>query len=105
MLSVDLAIIRLYGDLRAWGSSASPTPTVEDLLAEIEATQQAAFKIRPGVNGIEISQRPETVLKKSKLHNHYEFLAHGMGLVSHEARHGSPMPGRCRTTPMTRAAA
>jgi Xaa-Pro aminopeptidase len=25
------------------------------------------------------------VLKKSKLHNHYEFLAHGMGLVSHEA--------------------
>jgi Xaa-Pro aminopeptidase len=25
------------------------------------------------------------VLKKSKLHNYYEFLAHGMGLVSHEA--------------------
>ena len=24
-------------------------------------------------------------MKKSKLHNHYEFLAHGMGLVSHEA--------------------
>jgi Xaa-Pro aminopeptidase len=74
------------GDLARMGVAGEPDAELEDLLAEIEATQQAAFKpISPGVNGIEIYAAAETVLKKSKLHNHYEFLAHGMGLVSHEA--------------------
>jgi len=74
------------GDLARMGIAGEPDAELEDLLAEIEATQQAAFKpISPGVNGIEIYAAAETVLKKSKLHNHYEFLAHGMGLVSHEA--------------------
>src|ERR1700691_2130483 len=74
------------GDLARMGIAGEPDGELEDLLAEIEATQQAAFKpIRPGVNGIEIYAAAEPVLKKSKLHNHYEFLAHGMGLVSHEA--------------------
>jgi Xaa-Pro aminopeptidase len=74
------------GDLARMGIVGEPDAELEDLLAEIEATQQAAFKpIRPGVNGGEIYAAAEPVLKKSKLHNHYEFLAHGMGLVSHEA--------------------
>jgi Xaa-Pro aminopeptidase len=74
------------GDLARMGIVGEPDAELEDLLAEVEATQQAAFKpIRPGVNGIEIYAAAEPVLKKSKLHNHYEFLAHGMGLVSHEA--------------------
>jgi Xaa-Pro aminopeptidase len=74
------------GDLARMGIAGEPDGELEDLLAEIEATQQAAFKpIRPGVNGIEIYAAAEPVLKKSNLHNHYEFLAHGMGLVSHEA--------------------
>ena len=74
------------GDLARMGIVGEPDSELVDLLAEIEATQQAAFKpIRPGVNGIEIYAAAEPVLKKSKLHNHYEFLAHGMGLVSHEA--------------------
>jgi Xaa-Pro aminopeptidase len=74
------------GDLARMGIVGEPDAELEDLLAEIEATQQAAFKpIRPSVNGIEIYAAAEPVLKKSKLHNHYEFLAHGMGLVSHEA--------------------
>lgn len=74
------------GDLARMGIAGEPDAELEDLLAEIEAAQQAAFKaIRPGVNGIEIYATAEPVLKKSKLHNHYEFLAHGMGLVSHEA--------------------
>jgi Xaa-Pro aminopeptidase len=74
------------GDLARMGIAGEPDAELEDVLAEIEATQQAAFKpIRPGVNGIEIYAAAEPVLKKSKLHNHYEFLAHGMGLVSHEA--------------------
>jgi Xaa-Pro aminopeptidase len=74
------------GDLARMGVAGEPDAELEDLLAEVEATQQAAFKpIRPGVNGAEIYAAAEPVLKKSKLHNHYEFLAHGMGLVSHEA--------------------
>jgi Xaa-Pro aminopeptidase len=74
------------GDLARMGIVGEPDAELEDLLAEIEATQQAAFKpIRPGVNGAEIYAAAEPVLKKSKHHNHYEFLAHGMGLVSHEA--------------------
>jgi Xaa-Pro aminopeptidase len=74
------------GDLARMGIVGEPDAELEDLLAEIEATQQAAFKpIHPGVNGIEIYAAAEPMLKKSKLHNHYEFLAHGMGLVSHEA--------------------
>jgi Xaa-Pro aminopeptidase len=74
------------GDLARMGIVGEPDAELVDLLAEIEATQQAAFKpIRAGVNGGEVYAAAEPVLKKSKLHNHYEFLAHGMGLVSHEA--------------------
>jgi len=74
------------GDLARMGVVGEPDAELQDMLAEIEATQQAAFKpIRPGVNGGEIYAAAEPVLKKSKHHNHYEFLAHGMGLVSHEA--------------------
>jgi Xaa-Pro aminopeptidase len=74
------------GDLARMGVAGEPDAELEDLLAEVEATQQAAFKaVRPGVNGVEIYAAAEPLLKKSKLHNHYEFLAHGMGLVSHEA--------------------
>jgi Xaa-Pro aminopeptidase len=84
------------GDLARMAIVGEPDAEQEDLLAEIEATQQAAFKpIRAGVNGSEIYAAAEPVLKKSKLHNHYEFLAHGMGLVSHEAprlTNSGPMP-------------
>jgi Xaa-Pro aminopeptidase len=74
------------GDLARMGVVGKPDAELEELLAEVEAVQQAAFKpIRPGVNGGEIYAAAEPVLKKSKLHNRYEFLAHGMGLVSHEA--------------------
>ena len=41
--------------------------------------------IRPGVLGGEIYTIAEERMKKSKHHNHMHFLAHGMGLVSHEA--------------------
>jgi Xaa-Pro aminopeptidase len=74
------------GDLARMAIVGDPDSELEDLLAEIEATQQAAFApIRAGVNGAEIYAAAEPIVRKSKLHNHYEFLAHGMGLVSHEA--------------------
>ncbi|MDR3423052.1 MAG: Xaa-Pro peptidase family protein [Xanthobacteraceae bacterium] len=74
------------GDLARMAVAGEPDAELVDLLGEVEAIQQAAFKpIRAGVEGGAIYAAAEPLLKKSKLHNHYEFLAHGMGLVSHEA--------------------
>jgi Xaa-Pro aminopeptidase len=74
------------GDLARMGIAGEPDSELVDLLAEVELIQQAARKpIRAGADGGAIYAAAEAVLHKSKLHNHIEFLAHGMGLVSHEA--------------------
>ena len=74
------------GDLARMAILGEPDGELEDMLAEIEATQRAAMKpIRAGVMGGDIYAAAEALLAKSKLHNHLHFLAHGMGLVSHEA--------------------
>jgi Xaa-Pro aminopeptidase len=74
------------GDLARMAILGEPDAELEDLLAEIEEIQRVAFKpIKPGVLGGEIYNVAEERLKKSRQHNHIHFLAHGMGLVSHEA--------------------
>ena len=74
------------GDVARMGIIGEPDAELVDLLAEVEAVEQASMKpIRPGALGKEIYAAANDVLHKSKLHNHTEFLAHGMGLVSHEA--------------------
>src|SRR5262249_35028045 len=74
------------GDLARMAILGEPDAELEDALAEIEAAQRAAMKpIKAGVMGGEIYAAAEALLAKSKLHNHVHFLAHGMGLVSHEA--------------------
>ena len=74
------------GDLARMAIMGEPDAELEDLLNEIEETQRAAFKvIKPGTIGGEIYVAAEDRLKKSRIHNHTEFLAHGMGLVTHEA--------------------
>jgi Xaa-Pro aminopeptidase len=74
------------GDVCRMGIAGEPDAELVDLLAEVEAVEQASMKpIRPGALGKEIYAAANAVLQKSKLHNHTEFLAHGMGLVSHEA--------------------
>jgi Xaa-Pro aminopeptidase len=74
------------GDVARMGVAGEPDAELVDLLAEVEAIEQAAMKpIRAGVLGSEIYAAADTVLHTSKLHNHIHFLAHGMGLVSHEA--------------------
>jgi Xaa-Pro aminopeptidase len=74
------------GDVCRMGIIGEPDAELIDLLAEVEAVEQASMKpIRPGALGKEIYAAANAVLQKSKLHNHTEFLAHGMGLVSHEA--------------------
>ena len=74
------------GDLCRMAIHGEPDAELEDMLAEIESVQRASMKpIKAGVMGSEIYAAAEPVLRKSKQHNHSHFLAHGMGLVSHEA--------------------
>jgi Xaa-Pro aminopeptidase len=74
------------GDLARMAVLGEPDAELVDLLAEIEAIQRASMKpVKAGVMGAEIYASAEALLAKSKQHNHMHFLAHGMGLVSHEA--------------------
>jgi len=74
------------GDLCRMAIQGEPDAELEDLLAEIEQIQRAGMRpIRAGIRGREIYAAAEPLVQKSKHHNHLEFLAHGMGLVSHEA--------------------
>ena len=76
------------GDLARMAILGEPDAELEDLLAEIEDIQRAAMKVmRPGALGGEIYAAGEQLLNKSKNREHMHFLAHGMGLVSHEAPH------------------
>jgi len=57
-----------------------------DLLGLVDAIQQRARKpIKPGALGGEIVSGAEEMMKASPHHEYMEFLAHGMGLISHEA--------------------
>jgi Xaa-Pro aminopeptidase len=74
------------GDLARMAIIGEPDAELVDLLAEVEAIEQASMKpIRAGALGKEIYAAAGGVLQKSRLHNHIHFVAHGMGLVSHEA--------------------
>ena len=74
------------GDLCRMAIQGEPDAELEDLLAEIEQIQRAAMKpIKPGEPGRVIYGAAEPLVQNSRHHNHMHFLAHGMGLVSHEA--------------------
>ncbi len=74
------------GDLCRMAIHGEPDAELEDLLAEIEQIQRASMKpIKAGAMGSAIYAAAEPLVHKSKHHNHMHFLAHGMGLVSHEA--------------------
>jgi Xaa-Pro aminopeptidase len=74
------------GDLCRMAIQGEPDAELEDMLGDIELVQRAAFKpIKAGVMGGEVYAAAEAVLAQSKFHNNTHFLAHGMGLVSHEA--------------------
>ncbi len=94
------------GDVARMAILGEPDAELVELLDEIETIQQTAFKsIRAGVMGSEIYASADPLVKKSKHHNHMHFLAHGMGLVSHEAprltSHGPvPYPADDATRPL-----
>jgi Xaa-Pro aminopeptidase len=74
------------GDLARMAILGEPDSELEDLLGEIETIQRAAMKpIKSGAPGGVTYAAAEPLVHKSKHHNHMHFLAHGMGLVSHEA--------------------
>jgi Xaa-Pro aminopeptidase len=74
------------GDVCRMAIHGEPDAELEDLLGEIEGIQRAAMKpIRAGLIGGDIYAAVAPLVQKSKHHNHMEFLAHGMGMVSHEA--------------------
>jgi len=66
--------------------AAEPDAELIDLLGHVEEIQQAARKpIRNGALGGEIYAAAEALTEKSRHLPYMEFLAHGMGLISHEA--------------------
>jgi Xaa-Pro aminopeptidase len=74
------------GDLCRMGVLGEPDAELEDLLAEIDSIQQAAFsKVKAGALGEEIIIEAEATLKTSPSAAFTDFFCHGMGLISHEA--------------------
>ena len=75
------------GDLCRMGIlGAKPDAELEDLLGFIEEVQQATRKpIRPGARGGEIIELGERMVRESPHAKYTNYMAHGMGLVSHEA--------------------
>jgi Xaa-Pro aminopeptidase len=74
------------GDLCRMAILGEPDAELEDLLGEIEMIQRAAMKpIKAGAPASVIYGVGDPLVHKSKNAEHMHFLAHGMGLVSHEA--------------------
>jgi len=74
------------GDVCRMAIHGEPDAELQDMLADIEEVQRASMKpIKAGAMGSEVYRVAEERLAKSKYHNNMHFLAHGMGLVSHEA--------------------
>jgi Xaa-Pro aminopeptidase len=74
------------GDLCRMGILGEPDSELQDLLAAVDAVQQAARKpIRPGARGGDIFVGAEKLMNASPHHSYLDFIAHGMGLISHEA--------------------
>jgi Xaa-Pro aminopeptidase len=74
------------GDLCRMAIQGEPDTELVDILAEIEEIQRASMKpIKAGAMGSVVYGAAEPLVRKSKYHNHVHFLAHGMGLISHEA--------------------
>jgi Xaa-Pro aminopeptidase len=94
------------GDVCRMAIQGEPDAELVDLLGEIETMQRAAMKpIRAGALGKEIYAAAQPVVSRSKHHNHIEFLAHGMGMVSHEgprlaARGPVPYPNEYADEPL-----
>lgn len=87
VLSIDSGgNLRGYiGDICRMGVLGEPDSELEDLLAEVETVQQAAFsKIAPGTLGGDMISHAQGVLAQQANSACTDFFAHGMGVISHE---------------------
>ncbi|MEM5470317.1 Xaa-Pro peptidase family protein [Hoeflea sp. AS60] len=74
------------GDICRMGVLGEPDAELVDILAEVEAVQQAAFAcIGPGQTGAAMIAAGEAELRRGPNAKFNDFFAHGMGLISHEA--------------------
>ena len=73
------------GDIARMGIVGEPDVELVALLDTIEAVQRAAFAaVRPGALGSGVYEAAQAAMHDRQLSPDYHFLAHGMGLVSHE---------------------
>ena len=74
------------GDLCRMGILGTPDRELQDLLGFIEEVQQAARKcVKSGARGGDVIDVAERMLDASQYRKYTHYMAHGMGLVSHEA--------------------
>ncbi len=76
------------GDVCRMAVLGEPDAELEDLLAEVDAIQGAAMApVRAGALGRQVYDGADAALAAAPNRARIQFLAHGMGLVSHEAPH------------------
>ena len=76
------------GDICRMGIVGEPDAELVEMLASIEAIQRSAIEAaRPGALGRALYAGPEALLAKSPGREHMHFVAHGVGLVTHEGPH------------------
>jgi Xaa-Pro aminopeptidase len=94
------------GDLCRMGIIGEPDAELQDLLGEVDAIQQAArVPIRAGARGGDIFVSAGKLLTASPNRAIIHFIAHGMGVISHEAprltgRGSVPYPGEDEDRPL-----
>jgi Xaa-Pro aminopeptidase len=76
------------GDLCRMGIIGTPDQELINLLGWVDEVQMAARRtIRPGARGGDCWELGNTLVEKSPHAKYSDFIAHGMGLVTHEAPH------------------
>lgn len=88
VLSIDSGgnYIGYIGDICRVGVLGEPDAELEDLLAQVETVQQAAFaKIKHGTCGGDVIDAANMVRASIDGTDYTDFFAHGMGIITHEA--------------------
>ncbi len=74
------------GDLCRMGIVGTPNAELEDLLGQVESMQQGVRRvIRAGTRGGDVIALGEQLRQACACRDHLHFVAHGMGIIGHEA--------------------